>query len=161
VSSRAISGRRIAGEARFGTWLDAWSTLDGPIEKFFGAGVGTGTNGTVALLGTRNIAGGGISDSTFMAALLGLGIVGLLTFIGAYVALWPAVRFDRRITLLPMVGLTALTFNVVEVSPFNILLAVALGCSMGSQPAGSGQATGKASPSVVKVENVECFDAER
>lgn len=127
ASSEQVSGRVIDGEARFETWRTAWSTLSG-WERVFGAGIGSGTNSLVALTGYQS--GANVSDSAFVAALLSLGVIGLAGYVAAYGALWRVVSFERRLILLPMLGLTLVSFNAPEVSPFNLLLAVVIGCSV-------------------------------
>lgn len=129
ASSPAVSGRAGAGGQRFGTWAIAAESLDGT-DWAFGNGIGVGTNSLVALVGTSNLSAAAISDSAFIAATLSLGLAGLALYLWAYLKLWRMVDYGHRFTILPMLGLALLTFNVLEVSPFNVLVAVAIGCSL-------------------------------
>jgi hypothetical protein len=134
ASSEQVSGRVISGEARFGTWSAAWGTLDG-FEKLLGAGVGAGSNTLVGLVGYGGVStAAAVSDSAFVAALLSLGLVGVAGYVAVYASLWHLVPFDRRLLLLPMLGLALVTFNAPEVSPFNLLMALAVGCSIRRGP---------------------------
>lgn len=138
ASSAAVSGRAISGEARLKTWTMAQDSLHG-FSYLFGNGVGTGTNSYVTMAGTAQVgSNAAITDSAFLAAMLSLGAVGLGLYIWSYMWLWRAVAFEQRIVLLPMLGITMLTFNAPEVAPFNLLMAVAIGCSLPVCRCGSG-----------------------
>jgi hypothetical protein len=128
ASSQQVSGRVISGEARLGTWETAWSSLSG-WERLFGAGLGTGTNALVALVGYDAAGPAAVSDSAFVAAFLSLGLLGLAGYLAAYLVLWRVVAFEHRFALLPMLGLALVTFNAVEVSPFNVLVALTVGAA--------------------------------
>jgi hypothetical protein len=130
ASSAAVSGRTIDGEARFGNWQRISASIDGPASWLIGQGIGAGSNGVVGLQGTRGAAGSTISDSTIVATVLSFGLVGLTGLVIGFVALWRATAFDRRFVVLPMLLIAALSFNVPELSPFNVLIAVAAGSAL-------------------------------
>lgn len=134
ASSSAVSGRTIRGESRLETWSAVWSHLRTWPDRLFGAGVGAGSNAQSTLLGSAERAGFSITDSVWTGTVLSLGLLGVLVVAVVYAWLWGAVAFEYRFLILPALGLAALSFNVPEVAPFNLLVAVAIGCALPPRP---------------------------
>jgi hypothetical protein len=130
ASSAAVSGRSIEGEARLAYWKSSLGMLDGPTDWLIGKGAGVASNALVGLRGTHGVTGPAISDSTLMATTLSFGMLGLAGLLIGFVAVTRLIGFERRFVLIPAVALAALTFNVPELSPFNVLVALAVGCSL-------------------------------
>lgn len=143
ASSTAVSGRTLDGEARFATWSSVWSALHGWWDKLLGAGVGAGTNAQATHLGSARLAGYSYTDSAVLATALSVGVVGAVWLLVAYGWAWREVEFRYRFLLLPVLGLCSLSFNVPEVAPFNLLLAVAIGVALPEPlPRNSGSGVG-------------------
>lgn len=140
ASSSAVSGRAIEQESRFGVWSDSLAALSTPFDILFGKGLGTGSNVSAGLTGrmTESLI---ISDSTIIMVALSMGVTGLVIFTFAFVAAMRHLEPERRLTLLPPIVLTALVFNLPEVSPFNILAAVLVGVFWRSASAGQPRET--------------------
>ena len=136
TNTQAVSGRLITGEGRVEVWLTSITTsLQGPLEWLVGAGVGTGTNAASTLAGEGPDAV--INDSTFVAVLLSFGLLGLVAAFAAIAHL--AKRMDgRRWLIAPPVLLVALTVNVPEVAPFNVLAMAAVAACLPSCGCGTG-----------------------
>ena len=126
-SSAQVSGRQIAGEGRFEAWTGILRQLDNPGEVIFGLGLGTGTN--AATVATGSLATGPATDSTLVMVALSLGAIGLVLLVCALGAIVRRVSYDRRFALVPALLLCSATFNVPEISPLNVLAAIAIGVS--------------------------------
>ena len=126
LSSQAISGRQIEGEARFSHWWQIISSVT-PYEVIFGTVFGSGTNAAVrasADTGTQEIG----SDSQLIALISSLGIiVAVPVVVGGLVHLWRISDPQIRSFLIPVLALCGLVFTVAELSPANIILACVFG----------------------------------
>lgn len=129
-SSQAVSGRVISGEGRLDLWATALAGLGGPVEYLFGNGLGYGSNAATTILGSSSLVGTTVSDSTAVSAILSVGFVGLALFIAAFVVAAKRMAFSRRYVVLGPILLTAFSFNIPELSPINVLLAIAVGVSL-------------------------------
>lgn len=124
VSTESLSGRVISGEGRLALWQDALgSAMHSPIDWLFGAGVGYGSNAAATLLGGEEVT---VTDSLFVAVLLSFGLCGFVALLAGL------IHASRKLgvhawTILPVTLLVALTVNLPEVAPINVLLTVAAG----------------------------------
>lgn len=143
ASSQAISGRSISGEGRFTAWSSAVDLTAGPFEFLFGRGLGIGTNGAVVLSGRSAAEGTAISDSSLTMMFVGLGVVGLAAYICALGYAAARMRYDLRSVVIPCLALSALTFNLPEISPLNLLAAVVLGAGCASDNPSADQSRGR------------------
>jgi hypothetical protein len=135
VSSQGVSGRVIRSEGRLEVWRSTLSTIQGPWELIFGAGLGVGTNAATVLLGGAQLTAPAIVDSTIISAMLSLGAVGLTIFLAALVHVAHRTTFERRLVVLPALVMAALMFNLPELSPTNLLGSIAIGVSLRLRPA--------------------------
>lgn len=130
VSSEGVSGREIQDEGRISVWAGALAAIDGPVELILGKGLGVGTNAVTVLVGKSGLSTPAVVDSTLVSVLLSLGIFGVFIFLGALAYAIRHMTFERRLIVLPALVLVGLTFNLPELSPINILGAVAIGTSL-------------------------------
>ena len=131
TTSEAVSGRVIDGEARLDVWGAALSQLTTAAEWLFGLGLGYGSNAAATALGTANLtASVAYSDSMLVSMVLSQGFVGLALLVAAFITVAVRLQFDRRFIILAPLLIAGFSFNVTELSPINILAAVAIGVSM-------------------------------
>lgn len=132
-SSQAVSGRIIDSEGRIDLWGTAFDSLNSVGSVLFGNGLGYASNAATSALGMNALVGSvTIADSTIVATVLSVGVVGLALFASALVTVIRHMEYERRFTVLGPLLLTAFSFSVAELSPLNILLAVAIGVSLKS-----------------------------
>lgn len=125
--TRAVSGRAIDSEGRFVLWSKAFRLLTGPEDWLLGAHLGAASNASaIKNAGTESA---NISDSLGVFVILSTGLAGLALCVALGIHLARRVRTIDRWVLLPSVGLAALTFNIGEVSPFNLCVGLAIGYS--------------------------------
>ena len=125
ANDEALSGRVITGEGRFSLWAQHVRTaMQGPLDWIFGAGVGYGANAVRTLNGVETTAAV-TTDSMFMALLLAFGLCGLIAVVAGLFHLARRMTPAAAWTVLPPALLVALTVNLPEIAPFNVLALVA------------------------------------
>lgn len=126
-SSVSFSGREIEQEGRFDQWLYIFELL--PAEaKIFGLGVGVGSNASISLYG-KDALSGVVADSQIVASYLSFGVLGIVVMAWCVVALWRRSTHRNKILIVPVIMLLGLVYNIAEVSPANVLLALVAGAA--------------------------------
>jgi hypothetical protein len=107
----------------------------GPAQVFFGSGLGVNTNLALnlAALGGHGAAAPAIAipsptDSALTGLLIQVGVLGTVMFYA--MLLWAGLRDPPARSFYWVVALCSLTINVTELFPVNVLLGIALACSI-------------------------------
>ena len=131
TSTQAVSGRNIDEEGRLDLWASSLAVLDGPGTFIFGQGLGYASNAATTALGKLSLTGSVVvSDSTIVATMLSMGLLGVVIFAAAFITAAARTEYARRYMVFGPLLLIAFSFNVAELSPVNVLLAVAVGVSL-------------------------------
>lgn len=124
ASTETFSGRQITSEGRIDAWRVAFSeNMSEPLSYLIGSGVGIGFNASRYVEGLSSSSA--YADSAFVTWGLSFGLMGIAFLVVGLIHLI-RITDSRRWIVLPVAGLLALTINLPEVAPANIIVTAAV-----------------------------------
>lgn len=131
VSSSGVSGREIRSEGRLALWGAVASELQTAADWLFGLGLGSGTNGGIAVAQQSGVnLEVQITDSLFVSTMVSAGLIGVCLLLIVFWAIFTKLPKSVRWSALGPIAIASLTFNLLELSPSNVLAAVFV-CTIG------------------------------